>query len=83
MPPPQQIAAIKPALRGPARSSQPPQIAAEMPKIAMNVSNTCTSTGTLQLQVVLVSASMNPNSPQLAGALVINWLIGFQNTENP
>ena len=75
---------MKPALRGPACSSQPPQIAAAMPSTAMNVSKTCVSDGTLQLQVVVVSSAKKPIFWQAAAsAPATMWLIGSQKTENP
>ena len=84
IPPPQHSAAMLPALRGPACSSQPPQIAAEMPSMAMNISKMWVSLGTDQLQLVVKSSAMKLWEAQ-AVALVAgsSRVIGSQNTENP
>ena len=75
---------MKPALRGPACSTQPPQIAAEMPSMAMKVSKMCVTCGTVQLQAVVVSAAMKPMSLHAAAsALATRCVMGSQNTENP
>jgi hypothetical protein len=68
-------------LRGPARSSQPPQIAAEIPSMAMKVSNTCVTSTTDQLQSLAVSAARKPC--EQAGAPGMSLLIGSQNTLKP
>src|ERR1700689_5349554 len=84
MPPPQHNAAMNPALRGPARSSQPPHSAAEMPSTAMNNSNVCVTSGTLQLQVVVVSMADRPSALHAASSVPLSsLLIGSQKTEKP
>ena len=83
-PPPQHNAAISPARRGPARSSQPPQIAAEMPSNAMNVSKMWVSAGTVQLHVVVNNSSKKLCAAHaVASAFGTSRDIGSQNTENP
>src|SRR3954466_8744999 len=54
-PPHQQSAATKPALRGPARSSHPPQVAAEMPSRTKNSVYVHPSIETFQSQLVVKS----------------------------
>ena len=81
MPPPQHAAAISPARRGPARSSQPPQIAAETPSMAMKVSKMWVTSATVQLHPVAVSAPRKPTWQ--AGAPGISLLMGSQNTLKP
>ena len=78
---PQHSAAMTPDRRGPARSSQRPKIAAEMPSIAMNVSKMCVTWATVQLQPSAVSALAK--SGEHAGAPGSSLLIGSQNTLNP
>ncbi len=84
MPPHQQTAATTPALRGPTRSSQPPQIAAAMPRNAMNSVNVKLTDGTDQLHVVV-----NRSVVQLASfgqdpsGVASSFVIGNQNTEKP
>ena len=68
-PPPQQIAATKPALRGPARSSQPPQIAAETPNATKNSVNIHPMLATFQSQVVVNSSCTRDMSGQALGAV--------------
>ena len=55
-PPDQHKAATTPALRGPARSSQPPQTAAAMPRTTMNRVNIQFRSATSQSQLVVNSA---------------------------
>ncbi len=75
---------MKPALRGPACSSQPPQIAAEMPSTAMKISKMCVTEGTDQLQVVVKSSATKLCAVQaVALAFGISRVIGSQNTEKP
>ena len=83
-PPPQHNAEMKPALRGPACSSQPPQIAAEMPSTAMNISKTWVTEGTVQLQDVVKSSSTKLCAAQaLASAFGTSRVMGSQKTEKP
>ena len=51
---------MKPALRGPACSSQPPHSAADSPSTTMNISKVCVTSGTVQLQLVEVIAASRP-----------------------
>ena len=55
-PPDQHSAATTPALRGPARSSQPPQMAAETPSSTKNSVNIQPMLATRQSQVVVKSS---------------------------
>ena len=80
-PPPQHRAAIRPDLRGPACSSHPPQMAAEMPSIAMKISKVCVTFATDQLQPVAKSSFANPC--EQTGAPGISLLIGSQKTLKP
>ncbi len=73
---------MKPAFRGPARSSHPPQIAAEIPSMAMKVSKMWVTLGTVQLQLWDVSSVKNPWPAQL-GAPGSSALMGSQNTLKP
>ncbi len=83
-PPPQHSAAMNPALRGPACSSQPPHSAAEMPRNAMKNSNVCVTSGTFQLQVVENIIVKTPCALQLGSpGPASSLLIGSQNTEKP
>src|SRR4026208_256542 len=59
-PPAQQKAATTPALRGPTRSSQPPQMAAEVPSNTKNRVNIQPRSNCLQLQLVVKSACSVP-----------------------
>ena len=59
-PPDQQSAATTPALRGPARSSQPPQTAAATPRKTMNRVNTQFRSATSQSQLVVNRAFRMP-----------------------
>src|ERR1700722_5627466 len=84
MPPPQHNAAMNPALRGPACSSQRPHSAAEMPSTAMNNSKVCVTSGTVQLQVVETSMADRLSALHAASSVPLSsLLIGSQNTENP
>src|ERR1700712_3593657 len=75
-----------PALRGPARSSQPPNTAAERPSITMPMEKTVTRSLTRQSQVVVTRAVITPMSGQ-AAALDRPTLSarerGSQNTARP
>ena len=84
-PPDQQNAATTPALRGPARSSQPPHSAAEAPSKTKNRVNIQPRSATFQSQVVVNSAVIRPESAGQATAFETPtaWLNGSQNTENP
>src|SRR3954453_21365829 len=83
-PPPQHRAATKPALRGPARSCHPPQIAAETPRMTKNSVYIHPRLATFQSQVVVKSSW---NSDMSGHALL--WVMpiardsGSQNTEKP
>src|SRR3984893_11880788 len=68
-PPPQHNAATKPALRGPTRSSQPPQIAAETPSSTKNSVNIQPMLATRQSQVVVKSSCSSDMSGQALGAV--------------
>ena len=59
-PPDQQTAETTPALRGPARSSHPPQTAAATPRKTMNSVNTQLRSATSQSQLVVNSALTMP-----------------------
>src|SRR5436305_14622871 len=80
----QHSADTKPALRGPTRSSQPPQIAAETPSSTKNSVNIQPRLATFQSQDVVNSSCHKEMS---AHALL--WVIpmardsGSQNTEKP
>src|SRR5437762_10666233 len=64
-PPHQHSAATKPALRGPARSSQPPQIAAADPSTTKNSVYIQPRLATRQSHVVVNSSLSNEMSGQL------------------
>src|SRR5580658_3373024 len=83
-PPAQQKAATTPALRGPTRSSQPPQIAAATPSTTKNSVNIQPMLATRQLQVV-VNSSLSSEMPlqASAGAPAIAPDSGNQNTLKP
>lgn len=85
MPPHQQTADTTPALRGPARSSQPPQVAAEMPSSTKNRVYIQPSVEIFQSQVVVNSSWKKPTSgPHLMASLMPSALdSGNQNTEKP
>src|SRR5687767_15520089 len=85
MPPHQQIALTTPALRGPARSSQPPQIAAEQPRNTKNSVYIQLSVDTFQSQPV---ANISVQKPVPAGQATLAVMpcavdSGSQNTEKP
>ena len=83
-PPHQQHAATKPALRGPARSSQPPQIAAEMPSTTKNRVYIQPMLATFQSQVVVNSSCISDMSGQAFGAVTPSARdSGSQNTLKP
>jgi len=84
MPPPQHSAAMKPALRGPARSSQLPQSAADTPRKKMNSVKVRLTDGTVQLQVVVNSSLIRLCDAHAAASVPASSLvIGSQNTEKP
>ena len=83
-PPHQHSAATKPALRGPTRSSQPPQIAAETPRNTKNSVYIHPKLATFQSQVVVKSSCTSVMSGHAFGAFrPIARDSGNQNTENP
>src|SRR6202142_1438439 len=67
-PPAQHNAATKPALRGPTRSSQPPQIAADTPSRTKNSVYIQPRLATFQSQVVVNSSCISDMSGQAFGA---------------
>src|SRR4051812_21582479 len=87
MPPHQQNAATTPALRGPARSSQPPQSAAAAPRNTKYMVYIHPSVEMCQSQLVANSSPKNPRSaahcvaPVPARARLLDK--GSQNTEKP
>ena len=83
-PPPQHRAATAPALRGPARSSQPPQMAAETPSTTKNSVYIQPMLATFQSQVVVNSSWTRDMSGQAFGAVSpMARDSGSQNTEKP
>jgi hypothetical protein len=84
-PPDQQTAAATPALRGPARSSQPPHSAAATPRKKMNRVNTQLRSATSQSQLVVNRAvKMDDPAGQASGLLPpISCDSGSQNTLKP
>ena len=84
-PPAQQQAETSPALRGPTRSSHPPQTAAEAPRKKMNRVNTQFSSLTFQSQVVVNSAFSSPASAAQPRGLSMPMArdSGSQNTLKP
>src|SRR6516162_7303419 len=83
-PPAQQNAATTPALRGPTRSSQPPQIAAETPSSTKNNVNIQPMLATRQSQVVVSSSSHSDMSGQaLVAVSPMARDSGNQNTLKP
>ena len=83
-PPHQHNAETKPALRGPTRSSQPPQIAAEMPRNTKNSVYIQPMLATRQSQVVVNSSCTSDISGQAFGAVrPIARDSGSQNTLKP
>ena len=85
MPPHQQTAETTPALRGPACSSQPPQVAALLPSNTKNRVYIQPSVAIFQSQVVVNNSAKNPTSgPHLIASLTPSAFDnGSQNTENP
>ena len=85
MPPHQQQADTTPALRGPARSSQPPQIAAEEPSSTKNSVYIQPRVEIFQSQLVLKISAKKPTSgPHLTASFIPSALeSGSQKTENP
>ncbi len=85
MPPHQHSALTTPALRGPARSSQLPQIAAELPSRTKNRVYIQPRVDTRQSHEVVNSSPQKPTSgPQGRGELrPMAWDSGSQNTEKP
>src|SRR5580692_591634 len=83
-PPAQHTAATTPALRGPTRSSQPPQSAAETPSTTKNSVNIQPMLATRQSQVVVNSSCISDMSGQALGAVSpMARDSGSQNTLNP
>src|SRR6202167_5298837 len=83
-PPAQQKAATTPALRGPTRSSQPPQSAAETPSTTKKSVNNQPRLEMGQSQVVGVSSPRSERSGQ--ATLLVSPIArdsGSQNTEKP
>ncbi len=68
-PPHQHNAATNPALRGPARSSHPPQIAAETPRMTKNSVNIQPRLATRQSQVVVNNSCTIDMSGHAFGAV--------------
>jgi hypothetical protein len=85
MPPHQHSADTAPALRGPARSSQPPHSAAEEPSNTKNRVYIQPRVAICQSQVVVNNWAKKPTSgPHLMASLIPRALdSGSQNTENP
>ena len=84
MPPAQQNAATTPALRGPTRSSQPPQIAAAAPSTTKKIEYVHTRSLTRQSQVVVVIAWTSVIPLHSSGlAMPSARDSGSQNTEKP
>src|ERR1700724_3730067 len=83
-PPHQHTAATTPALRGPERSSQPPQIAAEEPRKTKNSVNIQLRLETRQSHVVVNSSPNNVRSGQAFDFVMpIACDSGSQNTLKP
>ena len=83
-PPPQQSAATSPALRGPSRSSQPPNNAAERPRNTIPIVKVQRRSLTRQLQVVVNSASVSDIVLQAASVSPeMALLSGSQKTLRP
>ena len=85
MPPHQHKALTTPALRGPARSNQPPHKAAELPNKTKNRVYIQPKVETFQSQVVMNSSWKKPISgPHLMASLMPSALDkGNQKTEKP
>src|ERR1700750_3490332 len=83
-PPAQHSAATTPALRGPARSSQPPQIAADPPSTTKNSVNIQPMLAMRQSQVVVNNSSASDMPGQALGWVMPNARdSGSQNTLKP
>ena len=84
-PPHQQIAETKPALRGPARSSQPPHMAAEDPSRTKKSVYIQPRSATFQSQPTATRAPKMVISDGQATGFVIpmDWLSGSQKTLKP
>ncbi len=86
MPPHQHTALTTPALRGPARSSQPPQMAAAQPRKTKKSVYIQPSVATCQSQLVVNNCAKKPMSlAQAAPAPAVCKALdsGSQNTEKP
>jgi len=85
IPPHQHMALTTPALRGPARSSQPPHNAAELPSSTKNKVYIQPKVETFQSHVLVKSSWKNPiSAPHFSGSLMPKALDkGSQNTEKP
>src|SRR5262245_28008244 len=87
MPPHQHSALTRPALRGPARSSQPPQIAAAQPRNTKNSVYIQPSVATRQSHVVVNSSATKltsaPHALAPVPAVANARDSGSQNTEKP
>src|SRR6478752_1048567 len=83
-PPHQHTAATTPALRGPARSSQPPQTAAETPRTTKNNVYIQPRLATRQSQVVVNNSCASDMSGHVFDAVMpIARDSGSQKTEKP
>src|SRR5580698_5370325 len=83
-PPAQQHAATTPALRGPTRSSQPPQSAADTPSTTKNSVNIQPMLAMRQSQVVVNSSCASDMSGQALDAVIPSARdSGSQNTLQP
>src|SRR5581483_2699681 len=84
-PPHQQAAATSPVLRGPERSAQPPQSAAEEPRKMKNRMGITCRSATCQSQVLVNRRPISPTSAaHLTGAVIPSALVrGKVNTEKP
>src|SRR5208283_4486573 len=83
-PPAQQQAATAPALRGPTRSSQPPQIAADTPSRTKKSVNIQPMLAMRQSQVVVNNSWTSVMSGQVLAAVIPSARdSGSQNTLNP
>ncbi len=83
-PPDQHSAAARAARRGPARSSQPPNRAADAPRSTIARVNVQPRSLWRQLQVVVTAAVHSDIRAHSAGGVPpIAASSGFQNTENP
>src|SRR6478672_3406328 len=83
-PPHQHTAATTPALRGPARSSHPPNTAAAEPRNRKNIANIQVTSLLRQSQVVVVSADSSDMSLHSTDLVMPSARdIGIQNTLKP